>query len=69
MKTIRATVPITHPRSWAVQQRHLIHTMEQSVHPFITRYVRPDGEWIWDDTWGGGSPDDYYEPYFNWPLL
>ena len=69
MQTIRATVPVTQPPSWAVQQRHLLHSMEQSVHPFIDRYVRPNGEFIWDDVWGGGSPDDYYEPYFNWPLL
>ena len=43
--------------------------MEESVHPFVDRYVRDNGEFIWDDAWGGGSPDDYYEPYFNWPLL
>ncbi len=69
MDTIRATVPVTEPPGWAVHQRHLIAAMEQSVHPFIERYVREDGEFIWDDAWGGGSPDDYYEPYFNWPLL
>ena len=69
MESIRATVPVTHPPSWAVQQRHLMSEMEQSVYPFVERYVRPDGEFIWDDVWGGGSPDDYYEPYFNWPLL
>jgi len=69
LETIRATVPVTQPPSWAVQQRHLLHAMEQSIHPFIDRYVRPNGEFIWDDAWGGGSPDDYYEPYFNWPLL
>ena len=69
METIRATVPVTRPPSWAVQQRHLMAAMEEGVHPFVDRYVRDNGEFIWDDAWGGGSPDDYYEPYFNWPLL
>ena len=69
METILATVPVTQPPSWAIQQRHLIKTMEESVGPFVDRYVRDNGEFIWDDVWGGGSPDDYYEPYFNWPLL
>ena len=69
METIRATVPVTRPPSWAVQQRHLMAAMKEGVHPFVDRYVRDNGEFIWDDAWGGGSPDDYYEPYFNWPLL
>ena len=66
--TITATVPITLPPSWAVQQRRLMTAMEESVHPFLERYTRLDGEFTYDDRWGGGA-DDFYEPYFNWPLL
>ena len=68
MQTITATVPITLPPSWAVQQRQLMTAMEESVYPFLDRYTRLDGEFIYDDCWGGGE-DDFYEPYFNWPLL
>ena len=68
MQTITATVPVTSPPSWAVQQRRLISTMDESVYPFLHRYTRPDGEFTYDDSWGGGA-DDFYEPYFNWPLL
>ena len=54
METILATVPVTQPPAWAIQQRHLIKTMEESVGPFVDRYVRDNGEFIWDDVWGGG---------------
>ena len=43
--------------------------MNQSVQPFLDHFTREDGEFIWKDEWGGGSPDDYYEPFFNWPLV
>ena len=43
--------------------------MNQSVQPFLDHFTGEDGEFIWKDEWGGGSPDDYYEPFFNWPLV
>lgn len=68
MEPLTATVPITLPPSWAVQERRLIQSMEEAVYPFLDWYTRSDGEFIYDDRWGGGA-DDFYEPYFNWPLL
>ena len=39
------------------------------MQPFLDHFTREDGEFIWQDEWGGGSPDDFYEPFFNWPLV
>ena len=69
MLRIVATVPVTAPPSWAVWQRRLLDALGESVHPFLERYARDDGELIWKDEWGGNSPDDFYEPFFNWPLV
>jgi len=69
MEKITATVPVTAPPSWAAQQRLLLQTLEQSAQPYWNRYVRDDGELYWDDRFGGGSPDDFYEAFFNWPLV
>ena len=69
MTHISANVPMTTPPSWAVWERQLFDTMNQSVQPFLDHFTREDGEFIWKDEWGGGSPDDYYEPFFNWPLI
>ena len=69
MVHISANVPITAPPSWAVWERRLFDTMNRSVQPFLDHFTREDGEFIWKDEWGGGSPDDYYEPFFNWPLV
>ena len=69
MLRISATVPCTAPPAWAVLQRRLFALMSESVHPFLEKYTRDDGEYIWDDEWGGGSPDDFYEGVYNWPLL
>ena len=69
MPHVTATVPLTAPPSWAVWERRLLDALGDSVHPFLARYCRDDGELIWNDEWGGGSPDDFYEGYFNWPLV
>ena len=66
---IFADVPVTSPPSWAVWERRLLESMNQSVDPFLSHFTREDGEFIWEDEWGGGSPDDFYEPFFNWPLV
>ncbi len=69
MQKITATVPVTTPPSWAAQQQLLLQTLEQSSHAFWDKYVRDDGELYWDDKFGGGSPDDFYEAFFSWPLV
>ena len=69
MMRVQATTPISKPVDWAAWQRRLLSAMDQSVQPFLDHFTRADGEFIWDDEWGGGSPDDFYEPFFNWPLV
>ena len=69
MTELKATVPISTPAPWAAWQRRLFTAMDQSVQPFLDHFTREDGEFIWQDEWGGGSPDDYNEPIFNWPLV
>ncbi|MFH1006979.1 MAG: hypothetical protein V1800_05665 [Candidatus Latescibacterota bacterium] len=69
MTRVVADIPISEIPSWAVWQRRLFDSIDQSVHPFLEHFTREDGEFIWEDAWGGGSPDDFLEPFFNWPLV
>ena len=69
MTQIIADLPIGAPPTWAVWERHLFDALNDSVHPFLEHFTRDDGEFIWEDEWGGGSCDDFYEPFFNWPLV
>ncbi len=69
MKRIVADLPITSMPSWAVWERRLIDDLSRSVEPFVEHFTRENGEFIWEDEWGGGSCDDFYEPFFNWSLL
>ena len=68
MITITATMPLTGPPAWAVLERQLFDLMNQSVYPFLERYTQPDGSLIWEGNIGG-SEDDFYESFYNWPLL
>ena len=68
MITIAATTPLTGPPAWAVLERQLFDLMDQSVYPFLERYTHPDGSLIWEGNIGG-SEDDLYESFYNWPLL
>ncbi|MCL4507082.1 MAG: hypothetical protein M1434_03170 [Chloroflexi bacterium] len=71
MLTIQATVPCLLPPTWAVLERKLIDVMNQSVHPFLSKYTRAeDGELIWRERLvGRDGADDFYESFYNWPLL
>ena len=69
MPHIAADLPIDTPPTWAVWERRLFDDINGAVQPFLDHFTRDDGEYIWRDEWGGGSPDDYFEPYFNWPLV
>ena len=69
MSSIVADVPIAELPSWAVWERHLIDSLNDSVHPFLEHFTRDDGEFIWKDEFGGGSCDDFYEPFFSWPVI
>ena len=68
MITIEATTPLTGPPAWAVLERQLFDLMDQSVYPFLERYTQPDGSLIGGENIGG-SEDDFYESFYNWPLL
>jgi hypothetical protein len=68
MLTITADTPYSAPPAWAVLQRHLIGQMERAVHPYLGKYTREDGSLIWGDALGG-SEDDFYESFYNFPLL
>jgi hypothetical protein len=68
MLSISANTPFAVPPAWAVLQRQLIDLMDQSVRPYLDKYTRPDGSLIWGDSLGG-SEDDFYESFYNWPLF
>lgn len=69
MADVVADIPIGEIPSWAVWERRMLDACNQSVHPYLEHFTRDNGEFIWNDKWGGGSPDDYFEPFFNWPLV
>ncbi len=69
MTHIIADLPVEQMPSWALWQRHLLGSMDGVVQPYLDHFTGDNGEFIWDDAWGGGSPDDYFEPFFNWPLV
>jgi hypothetical protein len=68
MLQLTATCPLTEPPAWAVLQRQLLSVMNEAVHPFLTKYTRPDGSLVWNQPWAH-SEDDFYESFHNWPLL
>lgn len=70
MKMITATLPCTAPPAWAVLERRLIETMDESVYPFLEKYTRADGTLIWRDQYPDtrDGADDFYESFYNWPL-
>jgi hypothetical protein len=69
MKMIQAT-HIAPPPAWAMAQRNLIEAMNEAAPAFQERYTRPDGSFIWRQTWPGmDGSDDGYESYHNWPLF
>lgn len=68
MEPIRATLPSTDAPPWAAWQRRLLADMEASVEPYTQAYCEDDGSLKWrHDT--AHSLDDFYEAFFNWPLL
>jgi hypothetical protein len=70
MLTIQASTPCVSPPSWAIWERTLIEAMDRSVYPFLAKYTRDDGTLIWRERLGGrDGADDFYESFYNWPLL
>lgn len=73
-KTLTASMPLITPPAWAVLERQLIDVMNQAVHLFLEKYTHQDGprrhELIWrDELPGRDGADDFYESFYNWPLL
>jgi hypothetical protein len=68
MLRLTATAPLQTPPAWAVLERQLLELMDQAVHPFLAKYTRADGSLIWSHP-GAHSEDDWYESFYNWPLL
>jgi hypothetical protein len=66
---IQATVPCAAPPPWAVWERKLIEALDQSVYPFLTKYTHEDGTLIYRDDFHSCDSDDFYESFYNWPLL
>lgn len=67
---IEASMPVGEPPVWAVLQRQLFGALEQGWRAFEETQCRPDGSLRYDDTLTTrDGVDDFYEPFFNWPLL
>jgi hypothetical protein len=67
---ITATVPVRETPRWAVLQRRLFAVLDGAWREFEATYCEPDGRL----TYGGrmhhrDGVDDFYEPFFNWPVL
>jgi hypothetical protein len=62
---------VSHPTSrLGLGQGHLMTAMNEAAPVFLARYTRPDGSFVWRQTWPGmDGSDDGYESYHNWPLF
>jgi hypothetical protein len=71
---IVASVPCLAPPAWAVLERALFDAMDRAIDPFLETYTDADGRLIWKDPAvadmsSRDGADDFYESFFNWPLL
>jgi len=67
---VSADVPVVVPPRWALLQRELIDRMDAARRRFEALHCGSDGRLLFDgelDTRDG--VDDFYEPFFNWPVL
>jgi len=71
---IPATTPCPSPPTWAVLQRRLFDVLDRAWRVFSEACTGPDGRLRFDGVLGvppddRDGVDDFYEPFFNWPLL
>lgn len=67
---IAVDVPVVVPPSWALLQRELLDRIDVARRAFEAAYCEPDGRLRFVGTLvGRDGVDDFYEPFFNWPLL
>lgn len=70
MVSVTASVPACEPPAWAVLQRALFSVLDETWRVFEDRYCHPDGGLRFDgELKGRDGADDFYEPFFNWPML
>lgn len=60
---IKATKLEPHP-DWAIMQRQLMKTIEQSAPKYVKKFTQKDGT-----PYGLGPYDDVYEMFYNWPEM
>ena len=67
---ITASTPLTDVPRWAFLQRELFALLDRAWRRFEELYCAPDGSLVYDGkTFGRDGVDDFYEPFFNWPML
>ncbi|MCS0500094.1 hypothetical protein [Protaetiibacter mangrovi] len=59
---------------WALGQRRLFAALDEAWRTFSVTFAEPDGRLRFSGRLGGlpddrDGVDDFYEPFFNWPLL
>jgi hypothetical protein len=69
VQTVTATLPTLEPPTWAILERRLFELLDESIDPFLDKYVNADGTLHWADRFPGrDGGDDFYESCYNWPL-
>jgi len=63
LSQIKATKVVPHP-DWAIMQRQLMATIEQSAPKYVKKFTQKDGT-----PYGIGPYDDVYEMFYNWPEM
>lgn len=63
LSQIKAKKIVPHP-DWAIMQRQLMRTIEQSAPKYVKKFTQKDGT-----PYGLGPYDDVYEMFFNWPEM
>ncbi|MGS2642973.1 hypothetical protein [Streptosporangium sp. G12] len=70
MIRISATVPVRELPRWAVLERELLARLDRAWREFERRFCEPDGRLRYRGRmYGRDGVDDFYEPFFNWPVL
>ncbi|GAA2829819.1 hypothetical protein GCM10020220_018370 [Nonomuraea rubra] len=70
MIRISATVPVRALPRWALLERELLARLDRAWRTFESRFCEPDGRLRYRGRmYGRDGVDDFYEPFFNWPVL
>ncbi|MFB6783762.1 hypothetical protein ACFCX0_42355 [Streptomyces sp. NPDC056352] len=70
LRAVTASVPTGEPPTWAVLQRQLFAVLDEAWRAFEDRYCDERGGLRFAGVLQGrDGADDFYEPFFNWPML